>query len=80
MVVSFVMAVILVMTLTMAMTRILTLTLTMAAAVPVTWHVFFVVPIIAHKVDRSTAGVVLRTMFAPVFLVTRRHMQVDRRS
>jgi hypothetical protein len=79
MVMFLVMAGVLVMSLPMAVTLVFALALIMAAAVTVTRHVFFVVPIIAHKVDRSTAGVVLRTMLAPVFLVTRRHVQVDRR-
>ena len=40
--------------------------------------VFVVVPIIAHEVDRSAAGMVLGTMLAPVLLVPRRDVQVDR--
>src|SRR5882757_2394224 len=50
-----------------------------AAPVLVTRHVFVVVPVISHKVDRSAAGVVPRAMLTPVFLVPRRHVQVDRR-
>ena len=63
----------------MVVSLVFALALIMAAAALVTRHVFFVVPIIAHKVDRSTAGVVLRAMLAPVLLVTLRHVQVDRR-
>jgi hypothetical protein len=40
--------------------------------------VFVVVPIIAHEVDGSAAGMVLGTMLAPVLLVSRRDVQVDR--
>ena len=40
--------------------------------------VFVVVPIIAHEVDRSAAGIVLGAMLAPVLLVPRRDVQVDR--
>ena len=75
--VALVMIVALVMTLTMAMSLISTLAPIMV--MPVSRHVFTVVPIIAHEVDRSTAGVVFRAMLAPVLLVTRPHMQVDRR-
>jgi len=42
-------------------------------------NVFLVVPIIPHKVDRSAARVVLRTVLAPVFLMPRSDVQVDRR-
>jgi hypothetical protein len=45
---------------------------------PVARDVFVVIPIVAHEVDRSPASVVFRTVLAPVLLVTRRHMQVDR--
>ena len=40
--------------------------------------VFFVVPIVAHEIDRPAARVVLRAMLAPVLLVPRRDVQVDR--
>jgi hypothetical protein len=64
------------------MTLVVTPTMPMTAAVAaaivaVTRHVFVVVPIVSHKVDRPTAGVVLRAVLAPVFLVARRHVQVD---
>ncbi len=75
MIVSFVMAVTLVMTLTMTMT----MALLVAVLVLVSRHVFVVVPVIAHEVDPPAAGVVLRTMLAPVLLVPRRYVKVNRR-
>ena len=72
MIVSFVMAVTLVMTLTMTMALV-------AVLVLVSRHVFVVVPVIAHEVDPPAAGVVLRTMLAPVLLVPRRYVKVNRR-
>jgi len=47
------------------------------AIMSVTRDVFVVVPVIAHEVDRSAAGIVLGTMLAPVLLVPRRDVQVD---
>ena len=41
--------------------------------------VLVVVPIIPHKVDPAAAGIVLRAMLAPVLLMSRRDMQVNRR-
>jgi len=46
----------------------------------VMWDVFFVVPILSHEEDGASAGVVFRTMPAPVLLMTGRNMQVNRRS
>ena len=89
MIVSFVMVVTPVMTLIMPHPMTLTMTLTMTMALSmivvavlalVSRHVFVVVPVIAHEVDPPAAGVVLRTMHAPVPLVPRRHVQVNRRS
>ncbi len=48
------------------------------AIMSVTRYVFVVVPVIAHEVDRSAAGMVLGTMLVPVLLVPRRDVQVDR--
>jgi hypothetical protein len=45
---------------------------------PLPRNVFVVVPIIPHKVDRSTACVVLRAMPVPMLLVSWRDVQVDR--
>jgi hypothetical protein len=67
--VPLVMIVMLVMAFTMVMAGVV--------ALPVSRYILIVVPVIAHKVDRPTARVVLRAMLAPVFLVARRHMQVD---
>jgi hypothetical protein len=65
----------------MAMPLVVALAMTVVAAVLtlVSRHVFIVVPVIAHEIDRPAAGVVLRAVFAPVFLVARRHVQVERR-
>ena len=49
------------------------------ATVPVARYVFIVVPVVSHKVDRTTAGIVLRAVLAPVLLVARGHVQVNRR-
>src|SRR5712692_5158340 len=40
-------------------------------------NVHLVVPVVLNEVDRLAAGVVLAAMLAPVFLVPRRHMQID---
>ena len=72
--VLFVVPMILVMTPTLLMTA-----AAIAITVLVTRHVFVVVPVVSHKVDRPAAGVVFRAMPPPVLLVARRHVQVDRR-
>jgi hypothetical protein len=41
-------------------------------------HIFVVVPIIPYEVDRSAACTILPTMLVPVFLMSRRNVQVDR--
>jgi len=76
MIVSFVMAVPLVMTFTMTMALSM---IVVAVLVLVSWYVFVVVPVIAHEVDPPAASVVLRTMLAPVLLVPWRYVQVNRR-
>src|SRR5271167_2678838 len=76
MVVSFVMPVTLVVALTMAMALSM---IVVAVLVLVSRHVLVVVPVVAHEVDPPAAGVVLRTMLAPVLLVPRRHVKVNRR-
>jgi hypothetical protein len=93
-IVSFVMAPILVMALTvtttfimatpliMTATFIMTATLSMivvAVLALVSRHVFVVIPVVAHEVDPPAAGVVLRAMLAPVVLMPRRHVKVNRR-
>jgi hypothetical protein len=60
-IVSFVMAVTLVMTLTM--TTALSM-IVVAVLVLVSRHILIVVPVIAHEEDPPAAGVVLRTMLA----------------
>lgn len=49
-----------------------------AVLLTVARHVFVVVPVVAHEVDRAAAGMVLRTMPAPVPFVPRRDVQVNR--
>ena len=66
-----------VMAMTLVMTPTMPMTAVVIAATAVTRHVFVVVPVVSHKVDRPTASVVLRAVLAPVFLVARRHVQVD---
>lgn len=46
----------------------------------VTWNIFVLVPAILHEVDPLAAGVVGAAVFAPVFRMAWRHMQVDRRT
>src|SRR5512147_2924852 len=43
-------------------------------------NVLAVVPVVLHKKDPLAAGVVLATVFAPVFGLTRRYAQIDRRA
>ena len=49
-----------------------------AALTSVMGDVFVVVPVVPHKVDGSAASMVLGAMFAPVFLMSRWDVQVDR--
>jgi len=75
------MAMTLVVTPTLVMTLVMTLAMTapvIVATVAISRHVFLVVPVVPHEVDRPTAGVVLRAVFVPVFLVARWHVEVDR--
>ena len=46
---------------------------------PVLRDVFVVVPLVAHKVDRAAAGVILGAMFVPVLLVSGGDVQINRR-
>ena len=41
-------------------------------------HIYFIIPLIAHKIDRTTAGIVLLAMPLPIFFVSRWDMQVQR--
>ena len=40
-------------------------------------HVYIVVPTITHEIDRLAASVIFAAVLAPVFLMTRRYVQVD---
>jgi hypothetical protein len=46
-------------------------------AVPVSRYILVVVPVMARKLDRLTAGILLRATLAPVFLVARRPQDHD---
>ena len=41
-------------------------------------HIDIVVPFVAHEIDRSSASIIFLTVLAPVFLMTRRYVQIDR--
>lgn len=41
-------------------------------------RIFVVVPLVAHEVDRPTAGVILRAMLAPMLFMAGRDVQIDR--
>ena len=41
-------------------------------------HVDFIVPSIAHEINRAATGIILGAVLAPVFLMTGRYVQVDR--
>jgi len=78
-IVTFVVA----MTMTVAISMVMTMFFVIFATstfiiVPVMRHVLVVVPVIPHKVDRSTTCVVLSAMLLPMLFVARWHMQVDR--
>ena len=42
-------------------------------------YIDVVIPLIAYKIDRPATGVVFMTMFSPMFFVSRRNMQIERR-
>lgn len=46
----------------------------------VTRHVVLLVPVVPHEVDPLATGVVLTAVFAPVFLMARADVQIDRRA
>lgn len=71
------MIMVLVVSIPMSMTMTMVPVLIVVMLVP--RDVFVVVPIVSYKVDRPAACAVLRTMFVPVFLVSRRDVQVYRR-
>lgn len=43
-------------------------------------YIDIIVPFIPHEIDRLAAGIIFAAVLAPVFLMTRRHMEVDRLS
>jgi hypothetical protein len=42
-------------------------------------HVYVVIPVFFHKIDRLVAGIVTVAIFIPSFGVTRRHIEINRR-
>ena len=42
-------------------------------------HIFFIVPSVAYKIDRPSAGIILMAMLFPLLFVAGRHMNIDRR-
>jgi hypothetical protein len=53
--------------------------MTFAVRLPVFRDVLVVVLIVLHKVDRPPAGVVLAAVFAPMLLMPRGNMEINRR-
>jgi hypothetical protein len=43
-------------------------------------NIDIIVPLIPHEIDRLAASIIFAAVLAPVFLMTRRHMEVDRLS
>ena len=43
------------------------------------WYIDLVIPLISHEIDWPATGIVLMTMFCPMFFVSRRNMQIERR-
>jgi len=53
--------------------------LVMSLAVrPVMRHIDIVVPFVAHEIDRSSASIIFLTVLAPVLLMPRRYVQINR--
>jgi len=46
----------------------------------ITWDILAFIPIVMHKEDPLTAGVVFAAMFAPMFGMSRGYAQIERRS
>jgi hypothetical protein len=55
----------------------LAMVMAVVVAVPVSRYIRVVVPVMARKLDRLTAGILLRATLAPVFLVARRPQDHD---
>jgi short subunit fatty acids transporter len=55
----------------------LAMVMAVVVAVPVSRYILVVVPVMARKLDRLTAGILLRATLAPVFLVARRPQDHD---
>ena len=54
------------------------ITLTSTMPLLITWNVLMLVPVILHKIDSLTTGVVLMTMLTPVFCMARRYAHINR--
>ena len=46
----------------------------------ITRNILTVVPVVLHKVDALATGIVFAAVFPPVFCMTIRHAQIDRRA
>lgn len=40
-------------------------------------YIHVVIPLVSYEIDRPATSTIFMTMFTPMFLVTRRHVQVD---
>ena len=40
-------------------------------------YIHVVIPLVSYEIDRPATSIVFATMFTPMFLVTRRHVQID---
>jgi len=52
-------------------------TVTLAMMCLILRYIYIIIPPVTNEVDRLATGIVLAAVFAPVFIVTWRHMQVD---
>lgn len=46
---------------------------------PIFWYIDLIIPSVFDEIDGPATGVILITMLAPLFCVSRRNMQIDRR-
>ena len=74
----FVVAVMLAVTIAIAVVIAAPVIVTIVFAMAVARGIFPLVPIVADEVDGATTGIVLGAVFAPVSLVARRNVQVNR--
>ena len=41
-------------------------------------HIYIIIPLIMHEIDRLATCIILTTVLAPVLLMTRRYVHIDR--